>query len=168
MKKIFAAFSMVLAAMFLTSCGPSTDQAIAYNDAIIDEQVAIIDKIDFMYESFKNFVPDEMDKAYSDALAQLETGTANVSKMDAFDGKTDFRDAAIELFKAYKSVFDNEFKEMITIYKLPDDQYTKEQEDKWNLLSDQAIKKMDAGLQKLKDIQAEFARKYKFEVQKTL
>ncbi len=167
MKKVFSlcAISCVMMLAF-TSCGPTTDDAINYNDAIIDEQANIIQTVDYMYESFKNFESAEMDIAYEAAQNQIDSGTMIVSKMEPFDGSTAFRDSAIALFKLYKSVFDNEIKDMVAIYKLPDDQYTKDEEDKWNQLSEQAVKKMDEGLVRLKAVQSEFAGKHKFEIER--
>jgi hypothetical protein len=167
MKKILCALVLVLGVVILNSCGPTTEQATAYNDAIIDEQVAVMDKINAVYDAFKGQDPASMDKAYTDAVNQVKTGTDVVSKMEKFGGSTEFRDGAIELFKVYQSVLDNEYKEMITIYKLPDEEYTPEQETKWNTLSDQALGKMDTALEKLKKIQADFAKKYKFEIETT-
>jgi hypothetical protein len=168
MRKFYALITLLIVSLTMTSCGPTTDEAIDYNDAIIDQQTAIIDKIDQLYDSFKDFDSTKMDIAYDEGAKQITTGTDAVSKMEAFDGKTDFRDSALVLFKTYKSVFDNEFKQMIAIYKLSDADYTKDQEDMWNQLSDGAIKKMDDGLLRLKKIQGEFAKKYKFDIQKSI
>jgi hypothetical protein len=166
MKRVYALISLLFVILAMTSCGPSSDKAMAYNDKIIDEQIAIIDRIDFMYESFKNFVPEEMDKAYNGARMQIDSGIIRVSKMEAFDESTHFRDSAIILFNVYKSVFENEFKEMVSIYKLPDKKFTKEQKDKWMMLSDQAKKKMNDALQKLQQTQNAFTKKYKFKIKK--
>lgn len=159
---------MLTAVLFFTACGPTTDDAIKYNDQIIDQQVKIIGTIDNLYDALEKWTNHGgMDAAYQNAMKQVELGTADVSAMDKFDGSTEFKDAALKLFGIYKSVLDNEFKEMIAINKLPDDQYTTEMKAKFDQLNDMAFKKMDDGLNELQVVQNRFAAKYKFEIEKT-
>lgn len=166
MKILIAALVLLTGTTFFVSCGPTADQAISYNDAIIDEQIAIIDNITAVFESFKDVDhPDKMDIAYTEAVKQCETGTEVVSKMEGFDGSTAFRDEALSLFKVYKSVLDNELKQMIIIYNLPQEEYTPEKEEEWSTLYDAAFLKMDPGLEKLKAAQEEFGKKYNVEVE---
>jgi hypothetical protein len=55
---------------------------------------------------------------------------------------------------------------MVALYKLPNELFTKEKEDNWTKLSEQALIKMDNALNELKPIQSKFAEKYKFEINK--
>ncbi|MEI6764274.1 MAG: hypothetical protein WCM76_01460 [Bacteroidota bacterium] len=168
MRKIAGTLLFTTVMLCVMSCGPTSDQAIAYNDKIIDQQVAIINKMDGLNTSFKDWSNKEgMDKAYAEAIKQVEVSITEVTAMDAFDKNTEFKEGALSLFKVYKSVLDNEYKEMVALYKLPDNLFTKEQEDKWTSLSEQALNKMDNGLNELKPIQSKFAEKYKFEINKT-
>lgn len=156
-----------IVAMVVTSCGPTKEEAIAYNDKIIGEQVAIIDKIDKLYDAMKNYTDHEgLDRAHAAALKQIETSSGNVSKMEEFDGDTEFRDAALKLFAAYQSLLQNEMKKMVDYSKLPDDLYTNEVEDEFNKLSDIAINRMDEELKLLNATQFSFANKHKFEIEK--
>lgn len=167
MKKI-ASIGLFAVIMFsMISCGPTSEQAIAYNDKIIDQQVAIINKVDALNTSFKTWENKAgMDKAWTEAVKQVETSTTEVTAMDAFDKNSDFKEAALKLFGIYKEVLNNEYKEMLALYKLPNDLFTKEQEERWGKLSEQAFEKMDKALNELKPVQAQFAEKYKFEINK--
>jgi hypothetical protein len=169
MKKTITLFLFAVVAMTVTSCGPTKEEAIDYNDKIINEQVAIIDKIDKVYDALKNFKDAYgMDYAYAEALKQVETGTEIVTKLDKFGGTTEFRDEALKLFGTYKSVLENELKKMIDITKLSDDIYfTTNAEAEFNKLSDVSFKKMDMGLKEFNTIQKAFANKYKFEIEKS-
>ena len=108
-----------------------------------------------------------MDRCYSETMKQIETGTDVVSKLDKFGGNSDFKDAALKLFGVYKMLMQNEFKQMIAINKLPDEQYTTEVKEKMTQLNDMSIKKLDDGLAELQAVQSAFAKKYKFEIKKT-
>ncbi len=168
MKKLltYVLFAAMLVAT--TSCGPTTDDAIKYNDKIINEQVKIITKINELYKAFDDYTNfAKIDKCYADAQAQLQTGTDAVTQLDKFDGNADFRDGALKLFGLYKSILQNELKQMIAINRLPNDQFTPEIKDKMQKLGEQSMKKMDDGLAELQQTQSAFAKKYKFEIKKS-
>jgi hypothetical protein len=149
MKKLMIALALLVFASVFSACGPTPEEGIAYNDAIIDEQEILMDKINAVYESFVNYEDMAgMDNALTAAQQQAVTALDNVKKMEAFDKKTDFRDAAITLFEIYKSVTLNELPQVIALYKLPEDQYTQEKKDEADKLIDQSIAKMDEGMAK--------------------
>jgi hypothetical protein len=159
---LFAIFAMVL-----TSCGLAKEEAISYNDNIINEQVAIIDKIDKLYDALKDYTNHYgMDYAYSEALKQVETGTGIVSKMDKFDGNAEFRDEALKLFGTYKSVLQNELQRMADISKLSNDSFTTDAEAEFNKLNDISVKKLDEAEKEFAEFQKNFANKYNFEIEK--
>lgn len=160
MKKVFGLLSLVIV-MMLVACGPTPEQAAAYNDKIIDEQIAIVDKIDALVESYQYYVPADMDAAYSSAMNQVTTGITNVTALEDFDGKTEFKDAALELFNAYKTVLESEHREMVQIYKIPDEQFTEDHYSKWDNLAKQADSKMEEAFNKFGKAQDDFAAKYK-------
>ena len=166
MKKVMTIISAIVICS-LVSCSYDSGKAFKYNDELVGQQVAINNKIERLFDSFKTHVPEEMDTAYSNAVLRLKEGTDSVSKMDAFDGKTDLRDATLDLFKVYQSVLDNEFKEIIGINKLPDDQYTKEKENRCKDLEDQIMHKIDIGLAKLNIVQEEYMKQNKLDLEKT-
>jgi hypothetical protein len=165
MKKAFGMIS-VFAFCCLVSCGDKEGKAFAYNDALVAQQVAVIKKIEKLFDSCKKHEKkEEVDIAYSEALQQLKEGTDIVSKMDAFDGKTDFRDATLKMFMVYRSVLEVEFKEMTGICKLPDEQYTKEKESRCNELEEQIMKKIDVEFRALNAVQHEFMKQNKLDIE---
>jgi hypothetical protein len=153
--------------MFLfASCGPSSEEAIKYNNSIIDEQMLITGKIDTLYKSLNREHPEIMDEAYKQALSQVDSGTEKVSKLDDFGGKSDLREASLKLFAIYKSVIQAEIKTMIEILKKPSTEITPETETQIDVMYDQALKKMDNGLKEFLDVQYKFAGKYNFKLNK--
>ncbi len=165
MKNIKTLLLAVIAGFAVTSCGltgPGPDEAIAYNDGIINKQVAIIEKIDAIDVSFDDFIPEEMDAALQNALTETKDGIKYLENLEAFDGSTDFKDNAMKLFQAYLAVLENEFTKMIEIYKLPDEEYTEEDQERWGELYDASVDKMSKALDDFIKVQKKFAQKYNF------
>lgn len=168
MKKSYTVLLFCFMIVIFTSCAPSKEDAIKYNDLIIDQQTIIVDKINNLYESMNDFEhPEIMEEAYKNALDQIDKGTEAVSKMDNFDGKSEFREASLKLFAIYKSALQNEIKGMMEILKIPKTDITPEIESQFDNLNKQALEKMGNGLKEFQSIQYEFATKYKFKVNKS-
>lgn len=155
----------IVVALSLVSCKPSKEEAVKYNDKIIDEQIAITKKIEALNKSFKTWNnADSMDVCWVNALDQTEKSLKKVTEMGNFHGNNQLRDGAIALFKVYKAVLNVEFREMVAIYKMPDELYGKEQEQKWTNLSDEAFNKLDKAITEMSKIQQNFAKEFGFEV----
>lgn len=158
---------MSIMVLSLFSCKPSKEEAIKYNDQIIDEQSAITQKIEALNKSFRTWnAADTMDMCWLNALDQTEKSLKKVTEMKDFHGDDDLRTGAVNLFKVYKAVISTEFKEMVRIYKMPDELYTKQQELRWSKLSDDAFNKMDKAITEMSKTQETFAKKFGFEVGK--
>lgn len=162
MKNLLAGISLILIAMVMTSCGPTPQQAVDYNDKIIAEQSLIDASLSVFIEALQDGDIEEIEETYADAVKQNEIGTDVVSKMEDFDGKTDLKDAALKLFDVYKSLLENEYKEMVDIKKLPDNKVTDEVVEKWEDLAEKSSEELDRGMEILKTAQVEFSVKYRF------
>lgn len=165
MTKIKSLLLVIVSAMAISSCsmmGPSTDEAVTYNDNIIRKQISIIEKIDALDASFDDFVPEEMDAALEAAIKETEDAIEFLKGLEEFDGSFEFRDNSMRLFKSYLDVLEGEFTEMVAIYKLPSEEYTEVEQDKWGELYDATYDKMSAALEDFNDYQATFAVKYNF------
>jgi hypothetical protein len=168
MKKQFNILSACILMFMLASCGPTTDDAIKYNDSIIDEQSLIVERINTLYDCLDDWDhPEKMDEAYKQALAQVDLGTEKVSKLPDFGGKSELREASLKLFSIYKSVIQTELKTMVEIIKMPETEITPEVEARFDGMNDQALKKMDNGLKEFQEIQIKFSVKYNFVLNKS-
>jgi len=159
MKRILGLLSLSLV-LILSSCGPTAEEAAEYNDKIIAEQSAIVVKIDKLDESFQYYIPADMDAAYNEAINQISKSVEAVTALDKFDGKTDFKDEALVLFSSYKTILESEYKEMVRIYKIPDEQFTEDNYAQWDKLDEASKRKLDEALTKFSAVQEEFAKKY--------
>ena len=163
----------VLAACFLlflfASCGPSAEEAIKYNDSIIDEQALIVEKINTLYKCIDDLDhPENMDEAYKQALLQVDSGTEKVSKIPDFAEKSELREAALKLFSVYKSVIQTELKTMVDILKMQPIEITPEIEAQFDTMNTQALNKMENGLKEFQVVQIKFSEKYNFVLNKSI
>lgn len=168
MKKRYNVLLSCFLIIMFTSCAPSKEDAIKYNDLIIDQQTLIVEKINNLYESMNDFEhPEKIEEAYQNAMKQIDKGSETISKMENFGGKSEFREASIKLFVIYKSVVQNEIKGMMEILNIPNTDITPEIESQFDNLNKQALEKMGNGLKEFQVVQYEFAEKYKFKVNKS-
>lgn len=162
MKKNLFYSLLLIVVVFITSCGPTVEDAIKYNDNIIAEETAIIDKINTLDNEFRTYDPLLIEPALDSALIQVKHSIGVLEGIKDFDGTKEFKDQTLEFFKMFKSQLENEYSEMLKIYKLPEDKYTTVEEDRYNEL----IKKIDdeykAQFEKFSSTQKAFADKYGF------
>jgi len=156
--------TLLLLMSILYACAPSVEQAIKYNDDIIAKNEAIQAKLNVLTDSYDKFIPEEMDKAYAEALKSTQEGIEFINKLEAFDKDTSFKAGALSLFKTYQSILEVEHKRLIELLKLPSSQYGEAQVAEYDKLREEANKKPDIEVNKLTEIQANFAKKFKFEI----
>ena len=148
----------VLAVLLLFSC----QTPLEYNDSIIEEQNKITG---FMIESGNCL---DSDFSLCDALRmktieQCGASISLVESMPDYDGNTRLRDAAIALFKFYKAMNENEFKEMIDIF-MKGDEITEEDIAMLTTLEEEISQKEVLLDRELDQAQKEFARTNGFEI----
>ncbi len=166
MKNCLSFLSLLFVAIYFLSCKPNPSDAVAYNNLIVNQQVAIIGKIDALNNTYAKYIPSEMDKSYKLVISQVINSTDSVKKMSNFDRNSSLKDAALKLFAVYKSSIENEHSEMIRLYKLyVENKLSDEDTKKVEKLYIEAKKKMDAELENFKKVQQEFADEYKFKLQ---
>ncbi|MDF1546920.1 MAG: hypothetical protein P1P88_03810 [Bacteroidales bacterium] len=162
MRKYF----LVLLFMSLINCvlAQNVDEAIKYNDAIIDKNNEVITAFEALMESYAKFDPKEMDKAYNDALLKVQDAIIFVKKLTAFKSDASFRDGALDLFKVYKSFLDVEHKRIIELLKLPDTRYGEKEVAEYEELINKINEKNEQEMNKLIQIQNDFAKKHHFDI----
>ncbi|MFH0893118.1 MAG: hypothetical protein V2A54_01680 [Bacteroidota bacterium] len=160
MKKVLsiAAMSLVLFLAF-QSCGKKSSLTpIQYNDSIVGIQGKIIKAILDLSATFEGRNAAEMDASYSKLKTIIDDAITNVSKMEEYDGSTELRDAAKELFEFYKSVVGKEYGEMITILKKKDTDVTEADIKRIDEISADISKREKALDEKFAKAQEKFAK----------
>jgi hypothetical protein len=165
MKKLFLVLAFLPLLLF-TQCGPTTEDAIAYNDKIIAQEFAVIGTIDELQNALATYDPAKIEPALNAAKVQVDISIEAVKLIGGFDKNNDFLDATLNLFNVFKSQINNEYKEQFEIYKLPIDQYTTTEENRYNELNKIIDDQYFPAFDKFSKAQDEFAAKWKFELEK--
>ncbi|HNW99146.1 MAG TPA: hypothetical protein PKK00_12120 [Bacteroidales bacterium] len=166
MKKIiFASVVAVFISFTFISCGPSSKDAKAYNDALVaqEEQVINAEK-ELVLALTKNLSASQTDAAYEKLLKQLEKSTDSVKSVKDFNGKSDLKDALMVLFETYKTVVNKDYPEIIKLNKTNDTIITMAEDfDKKIEITDHIDSVLNASIDKFEKVHMEFAKKYRLE-----
>ncbi len=84
--------------------------------------------------------------------------------MPKFKRSNTFKNEALILFENYKSILENEHKEMVRLYALPDEDFTQQHSAEWDKQAEAADTKTHKAIDKFKLAQQEFANKYNLEL----
>lgn len=153
-------------AMFfvLLGCSSERKEAVEYNDKIISEQNKIIEKSIGFISSFETSNYSLIDSLRLELISQIENSIKELEKMQDFEGNDSLRQSALDLYKFYKQVYENEFKEITQIITKDSLQITEDDIIKHNILT-RKIKneeiKYDNNFQKA---QQSFAKKYNLNI----
>ena len=163
MKKYFFIFLIPILSM-LVACGPTKEEAKVYNDFIIEHQDSVLTKISDLIISYQTNSSEEINSAHNAAFIQVNKSIDEISKMEDFDGTSNYKKAALEMFNSYKSLIDVEHREMTRLYSKSDTSFTPEDSQKLDELAEIANTKMDEIVDTFMKIQKEFADKNNLEL----
>lgn len=164
MKKTVRVIYFALLMLFwLVSCGPTSEEAVIYNNKIVEQQAGIYEKETALTEAIGKNFPGKFSVLHASMIKQIDSAIVIVKKMKSFDGKTDMKDAALKLLAAYKDVAENEYSELIKYARVPDSIYTQQDDDKVMEMSKKIFAKLNKSEEDFFMVQKTFAEKYKFE-----
>lgn len=158
--KLKFAFLLLPLAFVLSNCNLTTkDDAIAFNDTIIDEQEKIISKVqDYnTEETYDLKVSLDLCKAI---VEQCDKSIKIVKQLKAVEGGESFKASALAYFEFYKHVGDNEYVEYSNL--ICDEDYTDEDYEKTLEIEDYINTKTTALEERVFKDQKDFSIKYKF------
>lgn len=164
MKKIFLTLGATVAFLLtMTSCGPTTDDAIALNDKIVADQKDMLELEDGLISAITDDGDlDVIDEAFDDYVSFLDETLKKYEEMDAFDENDTFRKAMIDLLTTFKDVAENEYKDLVDIWSTDAENLTQQDFDDWDqLIEDIDDKEVEANDEFLK-AQKDFAAEYEF------
>jgi hypothetical protein len=147
--------------LLITGCGAKMTP-VEYNDAIITEQNKIIEHILMMSNNVLD--PDLAEKSRLSIIDQCENSISLLELMSDYEGNTELRDAALNLFGFYKDVASNEFKQMLNILKSPE--LSKEDYEALALLDQKIAAKEEPFDLAFQSAQMNFSMKYNLQLQK--
>ncbi len=142
-----------------------------YNDKIIKEQIAIVDKLDKMRKALDdyNLLPEDkafqnMDAAYDSLIFQIDSSIARVKKMGSFQDDSTLQQAALKLFNEYKNITEKNYKRVIELYKIPDKMFTQEDRKEMDSLIADINSRTQKAYEEFIKVQKEFAKKNNLEL----
>jgi len=161
MKKISILTGTVLM-LLLTQCGPTTEQARQYNDKLIAEELKVMDKINAVDNAFATYKPDIIEPAVDEALKQIDLSEEVVKNIGDFAEDSEFKNETLNLFEMFKKQLKSEYSEQLELYKLSDEEYTTNEENRYNELQRKIDDEYTKVFNKFSKTQDNFAAKWGF------
>ncbi len=94
-----------------------TQDAIKYSNSLIDEQNKVAERFIELTQSFNNRNTKKIESSLNNLKEQVTSSLKSIGRMKAFDGDGRFLQAMDTLFKFYMGLCENEFPELLRIYK---------------------------------------------------
>lgn len=164
MKKVFSLITVISVLFLLQSC--KQESAEDYNNKIISQQVSIVKEIDNLKKSIDdyNILPPadalkNMAQAYDATIFQIDSGLAFIQTVEPFKKDNSLQEASIILFNAYKEIVEQDYKQIIELYKLPDSMFTTEEQHKLDSLINLSNQKLQEIFDNFMKSQKYFAKK---------
>jgi hypothetical protein len=160
MKNLRTFLALTVLITLMVSCKPSKDDAIKYNDALVNEEILVIESESAFSDAVVNNKQEELDKLYNAFSKQIQLSILKVTVIKPLGGDSKFKDATLALLNAYASVAKEEYAEVLKIAKVPDEEYTEEHNNRMNELSKKIDDKLDKEVQNFLNAQKELTAKY--------
>ena len=159
MKKIIL---VALALVSLISCNRINQKiAIKHNDAVIGVSDKVVTAFDNLNKALATFNPDSIDIALTNYNAQVTSSFDELNNVIALSD-TSFKEGTKAMLRVFKSVGENEFKQISDIYHIPDSLYTDKEEKEVLDIATAIDEKIEAAQLKQQNAQKAFAKKYDF------
>lgn len=155
LKKILTYISLFLISFGVFAGG---NPAAKYNDHMIKRQHKVVKGFMKMYDTFEKGTKEEMLKEHSRLLVLVNQSIDEIKALTPYEGDSDFKNAALELFTFYKSSLDNEYPKMIALIAIRD--RSKEDHKKLDDYRDDLVKREKMFDDKFEDAQITFSKKH--------
>lgn len=167
MKSIIQFSLIIFALAFISACGKKTEEAIIYNDKIVEEQSKVLRAENHLIETVSNNQLEQIQPAFVAFVKQIKESLKTVEEIESFDEQDNFKKAAIKLFTVYLKVAETDYAEAIKLAQLQGEQITEQDETRFLELSDKIDKVLSDEIKVFIKAQDEFAAQYKFEIKET-
>lgn len=171
----------------VSSCGPSTQDALNYFDKIIALQETVVqaeenlqdavfslieeDSLDLKPEKIENETELllKLDAAYASLLKSIEESLEKLHNTEAFNNSTMLRDEAIKMVTVFFEVASSEYAEIIILLKKPDSEFKASDNKRFNELWVRTINiKLNKAVDDFTVAQLEYAKSWNFDIDDSL
>lgn len=157
--------------LMLAACGPTKDQAIKFNDDIVDQQKELLGAQNTFIDAFAIGTVDDLIEESNNWKATAEKGKAKAEEMGAIDDIDELRKAFLGLCDAHLEIINDKLPRVFEIIEKSKDLSISEEE--YNSLNDELMAitgeidaLSDGANGKFLDAQKEFAGRYEFSLGK--
>lgn len=161
MKKITTAICLVIV-FLLSACGPTRDEAVSYNDSIMN----IIDSLSMehtlLLEQIDGHNIDSLKITHTLFTEKAKASLERSKKILPFAEKKEFCNAAVIYFSAMVSLADNEVKQMVEIMEKGQTKISQFDLDKINFLASAFDEAYGLVYDKILAVQIQFAKDWNF------
>lgn len=164
MSKLKIIPTLIVGALMLFACQRTEIEAVKYNDSLIKNQIAVAKAVVDLSKTFKSADTVKMDEAYKRAIFVLDSAYNNVQQIGDFDSDSTFRHQLNKLLLTYKSALQNEYAQVIALYKLPKNQFDVAAMKQMEESVVTAYNSIQTAIENFGVEQKSFAQKYGFKV----
>jgi hypothetical protein len=165
MKKLISAFA-ALVTLVLTSCGPTKDDAVKYNDSLIAIEKKLTPTTNAFFNQIDGHNLDSLKMAYEIFAAQAKSSVEECAKMQPFAEKKDYLEAATAYFKTINTLAENEGKQMVMIMTKDTSQVSEEDIANVGKYAEKFEADYGKALKIAQEAQSAFAKEWKFDIKK--
>lgn len=163
MKKLVLSFA-ACATLLLTSCGPTKDDAIKYNDSFIAIEKSLTPAYNAFIDQIDGHNLDSLKIVYEMFAAKAKSSLEECQKMQAFGEKRDYLDACTAYFTTINNLALNEGKQMVVIMTKDSAQVTEEDVANVGKYAEKFDADYERALKGAQDAQVAFAKEWQFEI----
>ncbi len=160
--KAFNYYVLVMLSIFFVACSNLTDEAIKYNDLIIEKQQKIVSLFNKLDSSFADTISKSYIQNFEILKKEIESQLKFIDSINSFNNSNEYKNKYKNLLQAYKNVLLNEYQMIVEWNSLPYEQFTKEISDKFYQTYENANKNIEKAVNKFIEFQKSFANEYKF------
>ncbi|MCP5051719.1 MAG: hypothetical protein GY940_31425 [bacterium] len=155
--------AVVFSGLAIAGCG--SNEARAYNNQLVRYQTRVITKMMGLRNTINRGDPVATSYKLQELQELLENTIAEVSGMPGFEGNTAMRDAMLDLLNFYKSLSENQFKEITEILRGRSSLTRTDSDYIQKLMEEITEEEMELD-EEMSRVQQEFADKYNFRTKK--
>ncbi len=177
---------IILTTYSLSSCGPSTQDALDYFDKIISYQEVVIEKEEILQEAIFELVEEDtgeqkfieidekhekkllqgIEDAHKDLVSAIDSSLESLRQLKAFNENSALKDAAMKMLVVYKEVASEEYLIIIDLIKKPADAFTESDNKYFNELWVNTINiKLNKAIDDFSRVQHDFAGLWNFDLE---
>jgi hypothetical protein len=163
-KTILFAFVLITSSVILVSCGPTKDDAIKYNDRLVDINAGLTAAQDAFFNQLDAHNVDSLKITLSQFSAKSKNSLEEVEKIGPFNEKKEYLDAALSYFKTINGLAEKEAKEITEILSKDTAQITEDDYGKAEEIANKLDSEYDKCFAQFQTAQEKFAAEWKFEI----